>query len=129
MWQHPIELPISGNAAILKPGRESSHTSALLASLISQSLSSTRIPSKFIQLVSTRSEISSLLALDDLIDLVMPRGGKELVKRIKMETRIPVMGHADGVCIAYVDEDVDGEMAERILIDSKVIPNSEEFIV
>ncbi|WVQ77558.1 glutamate-5-semialdehyde dehydrogenase [Cryptococcus sp. DSM 104548] len=110
----------SGNAAILKGGKESIHTATLLSSLISQALSTTSLPPTFIQSVSTRSEISSLLAQDRYIDLVMPRGGKELVRGIQDGTRIAVMGHADGICAVYVDESAVEEKAVRIVVESKI---------
>jgi glutamate-5-semialdehyde dehydrogenase len=109
-----------GNAAILKGGKESIHTATLLSSLISEALSSTSIPPTFIQSVSTRSEISSLLAQDRYIDLVMPRGGNELVRSIQNNTRIPVMGHADGICAVYLDATADEAKAVRITVESKV---------
>ncbi|WWD20424.1 glutamate-5-semialdehyde dehydrogenase [Kwoniella shandongensis] len=109
----------SGNAAILKGGKESIHTATLLSSLIATALSKTSIPSTFIQSVSTRSEISSLLAQDRYIDLVMPRGGNELVKSIQNSTRIPVMGHADGICAVYLDESAVEEKAVRVVVESK----------
>ena len=111
---------ILGNAAILKGGRESLQTTSLLSSLISRALSTTSIPPTFIQSVSTRSEISSLLAQDRYIDLVMPRGGKELVRSIQNLTRIPVMGHADGICAVYLDESAVEGKAVRVTVESKV---------
>lgn len=117
---------IVGNAAILKGGKESIYTATLLSSLISEALASTSIPPTFIQSVSTRSEISSLLAQDRYIDLVMPRGGNELVKSIQNNTRIPVMGHADGICAVYLDASADETKAVRIAVESKVSsPNSQ----
>ncbi|KAK4687525.1 hypothetical protein P7C73_g2600, partial [Tremellales sp. Uapishka_1] len=109
----------SGNAAILKGGKESIHTATLLSDLVAKALKPTSIPSTFIQSVSTRSEISSLLAQDKYIDLVMPRGGNELVSSIKNQTRIPVMGHADGICAVYLDESAVEEKAIRIAVESK----------
>ena len=64
--------------------------------------------------------MSSLLELDQYIDLVIPRGSKELVRSIKQNTRIPVMGHADGLCSVYLDKSADVEKAKRIVVDSKV---------
>jgi glutamate-5-semialdehyde dehydrogenase len=110
----------SGNAAILKGGKESVHTATLLSNLIQKALATTEFPSTLIQSVATRSEISSLLAQDKYIDLVMPRGGNALVTSVKDQTKIPVMGHADGICSIYVDEKVDERMVERIVLDSKV---------
>lgn len=65
------------------------------------------LPFQAIALVTTRSEVSALLELDDVIDLVIPRGSSELVKSIKSSTRIPVLGHAEGVCHVYVDKAAD----------------------
>ncbi|CED83064.1 glutamate-5-semialdehyde dehydrogenase [Phaffia rhodozyma] len=110
----------SGNAAILKPGKETLHTTSILSQLIQKALSSTPFPPTFIQTVSTRSEISTLLSQDKFIDLVMPRGGAELVRSIKGQTKIPVMGHADGLCHAYLDESADAAKAERVVLDSKL---------
>ncbi len=110
----------SGNAAILKGGKESLHTTTLLSTLIQKSLSITPYPPTFIQTVTTRSEISGLLAQDKYIDLVMPRGGNDLVKSVKEQTKITVMGHADGICAVYVDEGaVEGKVL-RVVLESKV---------
>lgn len=73
-----------------------------------------------IQSIQTRAEVSSLLELDQYIDLVIPRGSQELVRNIKQNTRIPVMGHADGLCSVFLDETADIEKAKRITVDSKV---------
>ena len=72
-----------------------------------------------IALVTTRSEVSALLELDDVIDLVIPRGSSALVKSIKTATRIPVLGHAEGVCHVYVDRAADVQKACRIVVDAK----------
>jgi glutamate-5-semialdehyde dehydrogenase len=119
IFQDPISWRV-GNAAILKGGKESIHTATLLSSLISEALSTTQIPNTFIQAVSTRDAISSLLAQDRYIDLVMPRGGNELVKSIQNGTRIPVMGHADGICAVYLDESAEETKAIRVAVESKV---------
>lgn len=78
------------------------------------------MPDTYVQTVQTRAEISSLLELDQYIDLVIPRGSNSLVKSIQNNTRIPVMGHADGLCSIYLDETADVEKAVRIVVDSKV---------
>ena len=109
----------SGNAAILKGGKESKHTAAILSSIISEALAEAGLPSQLIQTVETRSEIQELLHLDDLIDLVIPRGSNELVKAIQREARMPVMGHADGLCVGYVHEDAVLDMCKGTLVDSK----------
>jgi glutamate-5-semialdehyde dehydrogenase len=72
-----------------------------------------------VQLVSTREEIADLLKMDDLIDLVIPRGSNEMVRSIQQSTKIPVLGHADGVCHVYIDEFADEDKAVRIAVDSK----------
>lgn len=73
-----------------------------------------------ISLVQTREEISDLLALDDVIDLVIPRGGNALVSHIQRSTKIPVLGHADGICHVYIDQECDADLAVKICVDSKV---------
>ena len=118
-WRSSLLMMSIGNAAILKGGKESINTASLLSSLISDALATTQIPNTFIQSVSTRNEISSLLAQDRYIDLVMPRGGNELVKSIQNGTRIPVMGHADGICAVYLDESADETKAVRVVVESK----------
>ncbi|KAK7056261.1 glutamate-5-semialdehyde dehydrogenase [Paramarasmius palmivorus] len=109
----------SGNAAILKGGKESNRTAALLSKAISDGLAKTSLPSTYVQTIQTRAEVSSLLGLDQYIDLVIPRGSNSLVRSIQNSTRIPVMGHADGLCHVYIDEHADLEKAVRIVLDSK----------
>ncbi|SCW01375.1 LAFE_0D11188g1_1 [Lachancea fermentati] len=113
----------SGNAAILKGGKESINTfreiSDIIKRVISENEKITGIPQGAIQLIETRQDVSDLLCQDDYIDLVVPRGSNALVKQIKSSTKIPVLGHADGICSIYVDEDADLEKAERILLDAK----------
>ncbi|KAK6352323.1 hypothetical protein TWF730_009153 [Orbilia blumenaviensis] len=109
----------SGNAAILKGGKESSHSFAAIASVISEALSSTNIPPGAIQLVQSREAVKDLLDQDVYIDLVIPRGGNDLVRYIKDNTKIPVMGHADGLCSTYVHEDADLKVAVDVVVDGK----------
>ncbi|KLO12727.1 gamma-glutamyl phosphate reductase [Schizopora paradoxa] len=110
----------SGNAAILKGGKESNNTTVLLAKAIRKALEKADLPLDYIQTVQTRDEVNSLLALDRYIDLVIPRGSNSLVKNIQNNTRIPVMGHADGLCHVYLDESAAAEKAVRIVLDSKM---------
>ncbi|KAF8074915.1 gamma-glutamyl phosphate reductase [Lyophyllum atratum] len=110
----------SGNTAILKGGKESVRTTVLLQAAISAGLAKTSLPPTYIQTIQTRAEVSSLLVLDQYIDLVIPRGSKELVKNIQLDTRIPVMGHADGLCSIYLDETADLEKAKRVVVDAKI---------
>ena len=110
----------TGNAAILKGGKESNRTTVLLAKAISAGLSQTQLPATYIQTIQTRAEVSSLLDMDRYIDLVIPRGSNSLVRNIQNNTRIPVMGHADGLCSVFIDEFADLEKAVRVAVDAKV---------
>ena len=92
----------------------------MLSKAIQTALSKTAIPSTYIQTIQTRAEVSALLELDQYIDLVIPRGSNSLVRNIQNNTRIPVMGHADGLCSVFIDESADVKKAVRIAVDSKV---------
>ena len=109
----------SGNAAILKGGKESTESFVAISRVISDALAGTRVPNGAIQLVTTRDVIPQLLALDSHIDLVIPRGSNELVRYIKDNTKIPVLGHADGICHIYLEESADPKMAQDVVVDSK----------
>ena len=101
----------SGNAAILKGGREAAHTNRLLSELLRGAASSSgEVPADALQLVEAREDVQALLSRDDAVDLLIPRGSNEFVRYIKEHSSIPVLGHADGVCHLYVDEaaDTDG---------------------
>ncbi|KAG9312815.1 gamma-glutamyl phosphate reductase, partial [Chiua virens] len=110
----------SGNAAILKGGKESNRTTTELAKAISEGLKQASLPPTYIQTVQTRAQVSALLELDQYIDLVIPRGSNELVRNIQSNTRIPVMGHADGLCHVYLHQDADPDKAKRVVLDSKI---------
>ncbi|RDW90906.1 glutamate-5-semialdehyde dehydrogenase [Aspergillus mulundensis] len=109
----------SGNAAILKGGKESTESFVAIANVISEAISTTRVPQSSVQLVKTRAAVSDLLAQDLLIDLVIPRGSNDLVRYVKEHTKIPVLGHADGLCSAYIHSDADLEIATKVIVDSK----------
>ncbi|OCT47861.1 putative gamma-glutamyl phosphate reductase [Cladophialophora carrionii] len=111
----------SGNAAILKGGKESSQSFEAIARVISHALAGTEVPSDAIQLVKTRDVIDDLLALDRYIDLVIPRGSNELVRYVKDHTKIPVLGHADGLCSVYLHKDAAQikDTAVNVVVDSK----------
>ena len=109
----------SGNAAILKGGKESTESFQTISRIISRALSCTQVPNAAIQLVKTRDVVDQLLALDHFIDLVIPRGGNELVRYIKSHTKIPVLGHADGLCSIYVHPDADTPKTVHVVLDSK----------
>jgi glutamate-5-semialdehyde dehydrogenase len=113
-------LTILGNAAILKGGKESIHTSSLLVKIISEALAETAIPPESIAYLTSREQVTALLSLTDSIDLVIPRGSNALVSSIQNSTRIPVMGHADGRCNIYLDSDLDVELAGAVVLDSKI---------
>ncbi|KAJ5150977.1 gamma-glutamyl phosphate reductase [Penicillium canariense] len=109
----------SGNAAILKGGKESMASFVAIANVVSEAIASSQVPVSSIQLVKTRDVVSSLLAQDSFIDLVIPRGSNELVRFVKENTKIPVLGHADGLCSAYIHSDANIDTAVKVVVDSK----------
>lgn len=113
----------SGNALLLKGGSEARRSNKALHSIIASVLESHGVPAAAVSLIESRDEISGLLKLDDVIDLVIPRGSNQLVSYIQRNTKIPVLGHADGVCHIYIDscsgDDAFFEMAERVVTDAK----------
>ncbi len=109
----------SGNAIVLKGGSEARESNAALANLIANAGEEAGLPQHWLTLLETREEIGELLKYDQFVDLVIPRGSKEFVARIKATSRIPVLGHSDGVCHVYVHEDADPAMATSIVLDSK----------
>lgn len=109
----------SGNCAILKGGKESYQTFKAISDVVNKTLEKTPVPPHAIQLIQSREEVGDLLAQDKYIDLVIPRGSNALVRNIKENTKIPVLGHADGICSIYLDKDADLTMAARIAVDSK----------
>ena len=109
----------SANAVILKPGREVERTARVIVETIRAALRARAIPETLVANIQQRSEVSELLKLDDLIDLVIPRGGYDLVRYVQSNTRIPVLGHSEGVCHIYVDAAADFDMALDIIEDAK----------
>jgi glutamate-5-semialdehyde dehydrogenase len=113
----------SGNGVLLKGGTEALHSCTALVAMIQSALAATPVPPAMVQLLTTRAEITELLAMDRDIDLIIPRGSNQFVRFIQERTRIPVLGHADGLCHLYVDRGLDGErdlaMAVAIAVDSK----------
>jgi glutamate-5-semialdehyde dehydrogenase len=110
----------SGNAVLLKGGSEAKNTNEALANVIDRAIVKTDARFKnAVQLLSTREEFHSLLALSDLVDLIIPRGSNELVRSIQSSTKIPVLGHAAGVCHTYVHNDADIAMAAKVCFDAK----------
>lgn len=109
----------SGNAVILKGGSEAKYSNRVLFNLIREAVLEDEIFKDSLQLVETREDVSELLRLDEYIDLMIPRGSNALVRHIKENTKIPVLGHADGICHVYMDRDADIDMALKISFDSK----------
>ena len=114
----------SGNALLLKGGKEAAASNAILGEIVRGALAAAAaagggVPEDAVQLLSTREEVAELLRMDELIDLVIPRGSNALVRSVKAATRIPVLGHADGVCHVYVDAVADLARACAVVVDSK----------
>ncbi len=110
----------SGNAAILKGGREAARTNRLMTELLRDAAASSgEVPADALQLVEAREDVQALLSRDDAVDLLIPRGSNEFVRYIKEHSNIPVLGHADGVCHLYVDETAETAMAVRLALDAK----------
>lgn len=110
----------SSNAVILKGGKESKNTNKTILEVINSALANIpEYPENFLNQVYTREDVAKMLEADKYIDLIIPRGGNSLVKFIKSNTKIPVLGHADGICHIYVDESADLEKAKRVVIDAK----------
>ncbi len=110
----------SGNAVILKGGKEAKSSNEALFELIRKTSEKAGIPTGWMQLIEARREVRELLKLDDLIDLLVPRGSKDFVKYIQGNTNIPVLGHSDGLCHIYVDVDADIHKAVKVCHDAKV---------
>ncbi|XP_074567087.1 delta-1-pyrroline-5-carboxylate synthase-like [Curcuma longa] len=110
---------LSGNGLLLKGGKEAMRSNAILHKVITEAIPEV-VGEKLIGLVTSREEIPDLLKLDDVIDLVIPRGSNKLVTQIKESTKIPVLGHSDGICHVYLDKSADMEMASRIVLDAKI---------
>jgi len=108
----------TGNAVLLKGGHEAAHSNAAIAGVIRTVLERHGVADA-VQLVSTREQVAELLQMDDLINLVVPRGSNEMVRSIQQQTRIPVLGHADGICHVYIDRSADVQKAVDIAVDSK----------
>lgn len=109
----------SGNCAILKGGSETKHTNKILFSLIAQSAAKSGLPENCLFQAEQRDEISELLSCHESVDLLIPRGSNAFVQYIMDHTKIPVMGHADGICHIYVDKTFDIDKAVPVLIDAK----------
>ena len=110
----------SSNAVILKGGKESKNTNEVIFSIIRNAIKQIpEFPDNALTQVFTREDVAEMLKQDEYIDLIIPRGGNKLVKFVKENTKIPVLGHADGICHIFIDESADFEKAKRIVIDAK----------
>ena len=110
----------SSNAVILKGGKESTNTNKIIMEVIQEALGKVKeFPQHVLTQVFSRDDVKEMLAQDKYIDLIIPRGGNSLVQFVKENTKIPVLGHADGICHIFVDESADIEKAKRIIIDAK----------
>lgn len=111
----------SGNAIILRGGREAMHSNFALYHLLCQCLREAELPEDAVQLVpfSDRAAVGHLLRMNDLIDLTIPRGGEELIRRVAAEARMPVLKHSKGICHVFVEKSADLAHAERIVLNAK----------
>ena len=109
----------SGNAVLLKGGREAARTNRALMDALLKAAREANMPDGWAALLETREEVQNMLKMDDCIDLIIPRGSNEFVRYIMDNSRIPVLGHADGICHVYVDASADIDMAVSVTVDSK----------
>ncbi len=111
----------SGNAVILRGGKEAAHSNAAIHALLAGELPNHGLPADAVQLVPTadRAAVGHLLKLHEFIDLTIPRGGESLIRRVAAEATMPVLKHYQGNCHVYVDASADLDMAERIVVNSK----------
>lgn len=109
----------SGNGVILKGGKEALQSCQVLTRIIRDALAQTKVDPNVVQLLTTRAEIRALLDLDEYVDLIIPRGSNSFVRYVQDNTRIPVLGHADGVCHLYVDKAAEIDKAITVIIDAK----------
>ena len=116
----------SGNAVLLKGGSEAARTNLALCNVLRAAAEASGLPADFAQLLTSREEVSEMLREDDLIDLIIPRGSKAFVRYIMDNSRIPVLGHADGICHVYIDQSADPEIVcnamETLLIHRAIAP-------
>jgi glutamate-5-semialdehyde dehydrogenase len=110
----------SGNAVLLKGGREARHSNAALLACVRSALRACGQPEAAVQGLEDRDSVEALLGLSDLVDLIIPRGSNALVQHIQASTRIPVLGHAEGICHVYLDAAADTAMAVALVRDAKL---------
>ena len=110
----------SGNCALLKGGKETVNTNRILFKIIHESAVAAGLPENCLAQAESHAEIDELLKCDKYVDLLIPRGSNAFVRHIMDNTKIPVMGHADGICHIYVDEDFDETIAIPVIVDAKI---------
>ena len=112
----------AGNAAILRGGSESFHSSGVIMECLAAGLIAADLPAAAIQLVPTtdRAAVGEMLRLSEFIDVIVPRGGKSLIERITAESRVPLFQHLEGICHTYIDAAADPEMARRVAFNAKM---------
>ncbi len=111
----------SGNAVILKGGREAQNSNKIIVSLIREAIGRVEgVPVGAVQMIETRSEVADMLKEEKNINLVIPRGSNEFVKYIQENTRIPVLGHSEGICHGFIDLKADANKAIAVVLDSKL---------
>jgi len=113
---------MSGNAAILRAGSESFLSSNAIAACLRRGLSTAGLPEDCVQLVPTkdRAAVGILLTMDEDVDIIVPRGGRSLIERVKEESRIPVLAHLDGICHVYVHASADADKARDVTFNAKM---------
>jgi len=111
----------SGNAAILRGGSEATHSNQAIAQCVKQGLLAAKLPATSVQVVETtdRAAVGELITLTEFVDVIVPRGGKGLIKRVSAEARIPVIKHLDGNCHVYIDDHADAIKAINIAVNAK----------
>lgn len=109
----------SGNAVLLKGGREAMRSNRALFDVMKQASEASGVPEGWAGLLTTREEVGAMLTMDEYIDLIIPRGSNSFVRYIMDNSRIPVLGHSDGVCHVYLDAACDPQMAARVTVDAK----------
>ncbi|HTH17676.1 MAG TPA: glutamate-5-semialdehyde dehydrogenase [Magnetospirillum sp.] len=112
----------SGNAAILRGGSESFHSSRAIMAALAESIAAAGLPAEAVQMVpvTDRAAVGEMLTMVEYIDVIVPRGGKSLVARVSAESRIPLFQHLEGICHTYVDGAADAEMARKVLLNAKM---------
>lgn len=111
----------SGNATILRGGREAFHCNQAIAACVKEGLSRAGLPEAAVQIIETpdRAAVGELITMSEFVDVIVPRGGKGLIERISRDARVPVIKHLDGICHVYIDDEADPEKAIRIADNAK----------